>query len=262
MLGLGIATLTGGLACYFVSFLLFERDNKWNFRALATFGLFLVLTGIFLPFSATGFWILSCACGVACCWGARLFRLPTLGLHGAIYLLTGSAASGVTGEPLRILFGDIAGPLPWLACLSLLAVSVVSWMAVAGISPDGPGKWRNQVSSAAIAAHVTWITAGLTAGLVLTVWRGKNVPADTVGTAVLTALSLALAWLGTRWHKPELVWLLYGFMALGGYKLATRDFMNEHNVTLVVSLFCYGGAMILLPRMLRGQQPHRPDPAE
>jgi len=47
------------------------------------------------------------------------------------------------------------------------------------------------------------------------------------------------------------VWLLYGSMALGGYKLATRDFMNEHKLALVVSLLCYGGALILLPRMLR-----------
>jgi hypothetical protein len=77
------------------------------------------------------------------------------------------------------------------------------------------------------------------------------VPADTLGTIVLTGLSLTLAWAGIRWGKPELVWLLYGFMALGAYKLAIRDFMNEHNLPLVVSLLCYGGALILLPRMLR-----------
>jgi hypothetical protein len=47
------------------------------------------------------------------------------------------------------------------------------------------------------------------------------------------------------------VWLLYGFMALGIYKLATRDFVNEHNLPLVVSLLCYGGALIVLPRLLR-----------
>jgi hypothetical protein len=42
-------------------------------------------------------------------------------------------------------------------------------------------------------------------------------------------------------------------MALGGYKLATRDFINEHNLPLVVSLLCYGGALIVLPRMLRAK---------
>jgi hypothetical protein len=42
-------------------------------------------------------------------------------------------------------------------------------------------------------------------------------------------------------------------MAIGAYKLATRDFMNERNLPLVVSLLCYGGALIMLPRMLRAE---------
>ena len=104
MLGLGIAALAAGIAFYAVSFLLFERGNKWNFRALATFGLFLVLVGIFLPFSRFEFWILSCACAVACCCLARAFVLPTLGLHGAVYLLLGSAAASATSQPLSVLF--------------------------------------------------------------------------------------------------------------------------------------------------------------
>ena len=94
---------------------------------------------------------------------------------------------------------------------------------------------------------------------ILAMWRtglsgeSGSVPADTLGTVILTGLSLALAWVGTRWRKPELVLLLYGFMALGGYKLATRDFINEHNLPMVVSLLCYGGALIVLPRMLRSK---------
>jgi predicted MFS family arabinose efflux permease len=83
MLGLGIAALAGGIAFYGISFLLLERDNKRNFRALATFGLFLVLAGIFLPFSRSEFWILACACALGCCWAARAFVLPTLGLPRA-----------------------------------------------------------------------------------------------------------------------------------------------------------------------------------
>jgi len=259
MLGLGIAALAAGIAFYAVSFLLFERDNKWNFRALATFGLFLVLVGIFLPFSRSEFWILSCACAVACCWVARAFVLPTLGLHGAVYLLLGSALANATSQPLPVLFAIGAGPVEWLASIGVLLAAAVSWVAIVGISPGAPGHWRNQISSLALAAHVVWITAGLAVYAILAMWRtgvgGKSgsVPADTLATVVLTGLSLALAWAGTHWRRPELVWLLYGFMALGGYKLATRDFINEHNLPLVVSLLCYGGALIVLPRMLRGK---------
>lgn len=258
-LGLGIATLAGGMALYAVAFRLFERDNKWNFRALATFGLFLVLAGIFLLFPRSEFWILSCICAVACCWGARALNLPTLGLHGAVYLWLGSAAAGATSQPLKTLFGMGSSPLPWLPSLSVLLAAAVAWAAVAGMPQGGPHYWRNRISSVVLAAHIVWIAAGLLLNAILTTWRaaaggaGSGVPADTLGTTVLTGLSLALAWVGTRWRKQELVWLLYGFMALGAYKLATRDFMNEHNLALVVSLLCYGGALILLPRMLRGK---------
>ncbi len=259
MLGLGIAALAAGIAFYAVSFLLFERDNKWNFRALATFGLFLVLVGIFLPFSRSGFWILSCACAVACCCLARVFALPTLGLHGAVYLLLGSAVARSTTQPLSVLFAIGVGPVEWLASIGVLLAAAACWVAITGISLGAFGRWRNQISSLLLAAHVVWITAGLGVYAILAMWRtavgrgSSSIPADTLGTVVLTGLSLALAWVGTRWRRRELVWLLYGLMALGGYKLAIRDFMNEHNLPLVISLLCYGGALIILPRMLRAK---------
>jgi hypothetical protein len=254
MLGLGIASLAGGFAFYGVSFLLLERDNKWNFRALATVGLLLVLAGIYLPFTRSEFWILSCVCAVGCCWAARAFVLPTLGLHGAVYLLLGSAAARATSQPLHVLFAIGSGPVEWLASSGVLVAAAVAWIAITGIPPGAPGHWRNQISSLALAGHIVWITAGLAVHAILALWRtGVGAPADTLGTVVLTGLALALAWVGTHWRKPELVWLLWGFMVLGGYKLAIRDFINEHNLTLVVSLLCYGGALIVLPRMLRGK---------
>lgn len=258
MLALGIAALVGGLAFYGVSFLLFERDNKTNFRALSTFGLLLVLAGIYLPFSRSEFWMLTCACAVACCFIARLFALPTLGLHGAVYLLLGSAAASATSLPLPVLFAIGAGPPEWLVSITVLVAAAVAWVAIMGAPAGASGPWRNQIASLALATHIVWITAGLAVYGILTVWRAageknSSVPADTVGTVVLTGLSLALAWAGTHWRKRELVWLLYGVMAIGGYKLVVRDFINEHNLALVVSLLCYGSALIVLPRMLRGE---------
>jgi hypothetical protein len=258
MLGLGIAALVGGIAFYGVSFLLFEHDNKRNFRALATFGLFLVLAGIFLPFSRSEFWIFSCACAVGCCCAARAFGLPTLGLHGAVYLLLGSAVAGATSQALRVLLTIGADPVEWLVSVGVLVAAAVSWVAITGIPSATPGHRRNQISSLALAAHIVWITVGLAVYAIQAMWRtgvggNSSIPADTLGTVVLTGLSLALAWVATHWRKPELVWLLCGFMALGGYKLAIRDFINEHNLPLVVSLLCYGGALIILPRMLRGK---------
>jgi hypothetical protein len=167
-----------------------------------------------------------------------------------VYLLLGSAAAGATSQPLHTLFGVAAGPVEWQSSLAVLLAAIVSWAAIAGASPSDTALSRNRISSLAFAAHIAWIVVGLGAYAVAAMWR--TVPADTLGTVVLTGLALSLAWAGTRWKRPELLWLLYGVMALGAYKLATRDFIDEHNLPLVVSLLCYGGALILLPRMLRG----------
>jgi hypothetical protein len=256
MLGLGIVALAGGIACYAVSFTMFESDNKWNFRAWATFGLFLATAGISLPFSRTGFWLLCCGCALVCCWTARTFHLPTLGLHGAVYLAMGSAAAGATIMPFQVLF-DGGGAVEWRMPIVVLAVALAAWIPVLGMPAHGGGHWRNQISSLGIVGHIAWILVGLKAYGALALWRmamgGNGGPGDTLGTMILTALSLLLAWAGTRWDRHELVWLLYGVMSVGAYKLVVRDFANEHSLALVVSLLCYGGALIVLPGMLRGR---------
>jgi hypothetical protein len=129
-------------------------------------------------------------------------------------------------------------------------------VAIASSWPGDTARWRKQVSSLAISANIVWILAGIVVSILISAWQftvrgtGDRIPADTLGTVVLTTFSVALAWASTRWPVRELAWLAYGFMGLGAWKLATRDFMNERNFALVVSLLCYGGALILLPRIL------------
>jgi hypothetical protein len=140
----------------------------------------------------------------------------------------------------------------------MLLAGIACRLAITGFDPDAPGRWRKQMASLGIAAQITWIILGLSVAGTLGIWRlaaGANagsIPTDTLATVVLTALSLALAWAGNKSEGREFVLLLYGVMAVGAYKLATRDFPNAHNLSLVVSLLSYGGALIVLPRMLLG----------
>lgn len=184
MLALGLVSLAGGIASYAISFAMFDHDNKWNFRAWATFGLFLVLAGISLPFSRSGFWILCCVCAAVCGWTAQRFRLPTLGLHGAVYLAVGSAAAGVTSQSLQVLFGGGAA-VEWRASIAVIIAGVVSWAAIVRISSDCDARWRNQVSSLVVASHLVWLTAGLAAYAPLGIRRAffgaeTTGPADTL----------------------------------------------------------------------------------
>jgi hypothetical protein len=256
MLALGISGLIGGVACYAISFLLFDYSSRWNFRAWASYGLCLVLAGSFLPFSGSGFWIVWCGCAVACCWVAMAARRPTLGLHGAVYLVLGAAVSQATSQPLSPLFGMRNVPFHWLVSVGVLASAMLSWVAVDKSWPGETAQWRKPVSSLAISANIVWILLGIAVHTLILVWqaaaRGPSgrIPTDSLGTVVLTTFSVGLAWAYGHWPKRDLVWLTYGLLGLGAWKLATRDFVNEHDLTLVISLLFYGSTLILLPPML------------
>jgi hypothetical protein len=155
-------------------------------------------------------------------------------------------------QPLARLFGSDGSPL-WGWAVLVVTSALLSWVAVVTSLPGETARWRNQVSSFTIAAIVTWILAGAATHELVSAWPGSGTPADTLGTAVLTVLSVALAWSGIRWQRRELVWLVYGFMALAAWKLVARDFQHEHSLALVVSLLFYGGTLIVLPRVLQNK---------
>ena len=249
-LALGLFALAGGVACYVVAFVVAGLEFKWNFRAWASFGMLLVLAGTFLPLSGSGYWALWCGCAVACCWTAMITRRPTLGLHGAVYLLLGALASGAAAQPLSQWFA-MEGNSAWRPAALVVASALLAWIAVALSAPGETARWRKQASSFLLAAVFVWLAAGAATRALVLAYPGSGVPADTFGTVVLTLVSVALAWSGRRWEKGELVWLVYGFMGLAAWKLAVRDFQYEHNLTLVVSLLFYGGTLILLPRILQ-----------
>jgi len=71
---------------------------------------------------------------------------------------------------------------------------------------------------------------------------------------VLVAIVLGLAWLAPR-GLPELVWLVYALVAVGGLRLLLQDLRAGRPATFVASLGLYGTLLILLPRLLK---PHEP----
>ncbi len=236
MLALGISGLISGLACYLISFLRFDRSDKWNFRAWATFGLSLVLAGTFLPFSGAGFWALWCGCAVVCSWAAMGARRPTLGLHGAIYLTLGAAVSGAASQALSILFGDGKAPFHWLVSVGVLAAAMASLAAIAWSWPGEGSLWRKQVSLFAISANITWILSGIAGHALILIWLGvarawaERIPADTLGTVVLTIFSVALAWASAHWSKRGLPGLCMDL-----WVLALGNWLREILSTSVVS---------------------------
>ena len=62
---------------------------------------------------------------------------------------------------------------------------------------------------------------------------------------------MLMAWAGAKWKRPELVWLVYPLILLIAYKLLRQDLLQEQTLPLFASLFLFGGALVLLPRILQ-----------
>jgi hypothetical protein len=102
------------------------------------------------------------------------------------------------------------------------------------------------------------VVSSLGKALQLGLWAalGERVAADpgvaaVLRTAVLAALALGLALVARRGAWPELGWLVYCLVAIGGVKLLLQDLREGRPATLVVSLALYGAVLVLAPRVLK-----------
>ena len=80
----------------------------------------------------------------------------------------------------------------------------------------------------------------------------------TVRTALLCALAVSCAWAGRRWKRRELSWLQQALMMAGAVKLVAEDLPLGQSATLWISLVCFGGALIVAPRLSRQRATERP----
>src|ERR1035437_6276929 len=67
------------------------------------------------------------------------------------------------------------------------------------------------------------------------------------------APALLLAWAGGRWERQEFGRLVYPVMALGAYRMIGVDLHQDRTGALFLSLLLYGGALILLPKLIRSR---------
>jgi hypothetical protein len=72
-----------------------------------------------------------------------------------------------------------------------------------------------------------------------------------IRTLTACALALALAWLGPRWRRIELVWLAYATIAAVAAKLLLEDLRQSHPEFIAASIFLYAVTLILVPQLVR-----------
>ncbi len=250
--------LASGAACYTVSFVFLESSGKRNrnFYCYSTFGFLLVFTGIGILTSGTTLALLLSGLGLICFGVGRQGRRMTLEWHGAVYIVLASLLSGLAAWAGARVLGSAAewvspGPAAWIAA----AAAAASYALVQPQRPNAP--WTDRLLVFAAGANCSWAIAGLAAGAVIASLQGHAASAwlasycPTLRTAVLTLFAVLLAWGGARLRRFEMGWLVYPFMILAAYRLLAQDLRHGETLALFVSLFLYGGALVLLPRILQ-----------
>jgi len=213
-------------ACYFAAFGRFPNSPR-NHRVFACWGIALGLAAciLILPESlVTPVW--SAAAVVATVVGARAAQ-PTLALHGTLYLLAAAATSHVPRMIVEAFAGAALEPAaPALAMVALAAVCCC------------------------FASVVAAALAGLCLGALAILVAGPSAAMlATARTLMVSALALIFAWSGARAGRRELVWIGYGCIGLGALKLVFEDFQHSGAAALAVALVCYGGLLIVVPRL-------------
>ncbi|HSB60438.1 MAG TPA: bZIP transcription factor [Vicinamibacteria bacterium] len=254
---LGGAVLLLGALCYATAFAFVERRKGQgrNFYFYSTIGGLLTLAGSRAILGAGALALAWCLLALASAWLGMRFGRRTLRFHGALYVGAAALENELLASSWRGLFAgagtwSLPAPAGWLSALTALGVYAV-------LAPGGARttRGRDRLPEAVVAVICAWIAGGtLVAAWMVAVPPPAAAAAAvvaTVRTGVLAVLALACGWAARRWALPELGWLVYPLLAIGGLKLVTEDLREGRPATLFLSLVLYGGALIAAPRLMR-----------
>jgi hypothetical protein len=111
---------------------------------------------------------------------------------------------------------------------------------------------RRMIPRAIVAAMLACFIAAGAAALLL-----SGLPAGTdaawqaeIRTVVLVGTAVVIAGIGRHWRRTELYWVVPGAMVIALYRLVAEDFLVGRPETLSLSLLSYGGALLLLSRIM------------
>jgi hypothetical protein len=253
-----LAVLLGAL-CYAAAFAFAERrpGQGRNFYFYSAAGGLLALggtaglgLGAALPLVWSG---LGLGAGLL----GRRFDRMTLRVHSALFLVAAALRTGLVVASSETLAGVGSGALPPLAwAVAVTAGAAWAVLATDRAAPDGGLGRAPQLLLAVLVVLAVGKAAHMGLELALGPVTRDPGAAAVARTAVLGGLVLALAWSARRGAFPELAWLVYPLLAVGGLKLLLEDLPHGRPVTLVASLALYGAVLIAAPRLMRPHEPH------
>jgi hypothetical protein len=252
-----LATLLGAL-CYTAAFAFAERrpGQGRNFYFYSTAGGLLTLGGTAGLGLASALPVVWSGLGLGAALLGRRFDRMTLRMHSALFATAAALHSRLVVASGHALAGLGSGALPPPAW-GVAVVAAGAWVVLAS-DPRAPRRGPARLPQLLLAV-IGVLAAGKAAHEFLALALGPYVEdrgvAAVARTAVLGALVLLLAWSSRRGAFPELGWLVYPLLAVGGVKLLLQDLPHGRPATLVASLAVYGAVLIAAPRLMRPPGP-------
>ncbi len=249
---LGVVCLLFSVACYAAVFALFDKAAEdRNYHVFATWAASLLLIGSLLCLPP--FWLALCLGLAAIAATASPDRL-TLKFHGLVFLLAAAIASGL----LKFAFDALAGSRPAnLGASVFLALACVLVCYATG--KRGPQEnWKRQLLHMLPAALSAFALAALLVEGVLSLIALRTLPGAHhvafIRTLILCAVSLGLAFAGSRWRRSELTRLAYAALGVVAVKLLFEDLRLGHLEFIAASIFLFAITLIAVPRLARIRQ--------
>lgn len=259
---LALLALACAAACYLVSFLMLDRGGEHgrNFYTYSTFGFLLAVAGSRILLSGAAASVAWSLLAVAAIWVGGIFLRLTLKIHGCIFLLLALGASSALEQAVGLLLGSRTWPggAPWAIWSGALTAALcyaIGTRHAAAVTPS----WSSRTLRILVAGTTVLLVAGISAGLLTYAYHlifgaeATHAFCATLRTFVLSAAALLLAWAASHWVRPEFGRLVYPVMALGAYRMIGVDLHQDRTAALFLSLLIYGGALILLPKLIHAR---------
>ena len=254
---LGVGAILAGAACYAaaIPFARDEEPTRANFNYFSLLATFLLLLGGAMVAPLPWFAVLAGVLGLGALVGTIRTQRPSLLLQSAVYVAVACGGSGLLRWTFQAFLGPAgSGPAPSLAtgcALALLAGTVGYALTRPPATETGP----KLQAFTLVAGGLGVLSLGALAVGVIGPAQASG-PAElarlAVGrTAVLTTLTIGLAWSARRIPTLDLRWLVYPFLALATIKFLFEDMAVGHPLTLFLAFMFLGTTFILAPRLLK-----------
>ena len=222
-----------------------------SYHAFAAFGLIAATTALALLFHGPALALTSVTLAILTIAYGQQRLVGYASLHGAAYVMTALAASGLLTASLEVW---TVTPSPWPQ------MTLVGWVALAATGACTRIRFRRKgelgdilaIAGRLITAAIFVLALG---GAVLMMIgplvAGAEPNAGTLASLRTVLLSVAVVGLGLMSRVPNakaFTRLVYPVLIVGGIRLVLDDFRHSTPSTLFIALACFGLALVLGPR--------------